>query len=96
VVYIVLVDYLVSKCDSEAARGKLNSLSDPIHPWGSFSRAKHYRIVSCYRFVIVSYRIILNQSERLNMKHEISKEISVQQKVRNNKKEYRKRTDGTY
>jgi hypothetical protein len=29
VVYIVLVGYLVSKCDSEVARGKLNSLSDP-------------------------------------------------------------------
>jgi hypothetical protein len=27
VVYIVLVDYLVSKCDSEAARGKLNKTS---------------------------------------------------------------------
>jgi hypothetical protein len=52
VVYIVLVDYIVSKCDSEAARGKLNSLSDPIHPWGSFS----YRIVLSLSYRIVSYR----------------------------------------
>jgi hypothetical protein len=54
VVYIVLVVYLVSKCDSEAARGNLNSLSDPnIHRVRFRARSI---IVLYYRFVIVSYR----------------------------------------
>jgi hypothetical protein len=49
VVYSVVVDCLVCKCDSEATRVKLNSLSDPRHPWGRFHA----------RSIIVSYRVIV-------------------------------------
>jgi hypothetical protein len=63
VVYIVLVDSLVSKCDSEAARGKLNSLSDPDNIHGGRFRARSI-IISFYRFVIVSYRIVPNEKEK--------------------------------
>jgi hypothetical protein len=89
VVYIVLVDYLVCKCDSEAARGKLNSLSDPnIH--GVRFRARSI-IVSYRVIVIVSYRIVSYQIwERENTEYKISKARSVQSKVRKNKKEYPK------
>jgi hypothetical protein len=92
VVYIVVVDYLVSKCDSEAARGKLNSLSDPRHPWGRF-RA---------RSIIVSYRIVLSFCYRIvsyctkGKTQKMSKERSVQPKVRKKKREDSKRMGGTY
>jgi hypothetical protein len=56
VIYIIFVDYIVSKCDSEAARGKLNSLSDPnIH--GVRFRARSI-IVSYRVIVLLSYRIV--------------------------------------
>jgi hypothetical protein len=59
VVYIVLVGYLVSKCDSEAARGKLNSLSDPLTSMGFIfvREALSYRIVLSFCYRIVSYQI---------------------------------------
>jgi hypothetical protein len=43
------VGYQVSKCDSKATRGKLNSLSDPKLRLRVFPHAEHY---------IVSYRIV--------------------------------------
>jgi hypothetical protein len=69
VVYIVLVDYLVSKCDSEAARGKLNSLSDPsIHRVRFRARSI---IVSYCVIVLLSYCIILYQRKNTeNVKRE--------------------------
>jgi hypothetical protein len=93
VVYIILVVYLVSKCDSIAARGKLNSLSDP-DLCGVRFRARS--IIVSYRVVVlllVSYRIVQNE----NTKHEISKQRSVQTKVRENKKRREtERTDKWY
>jgi hypothetical protein len=70
VVYIVLVDYLVCKCDSEAARGKLNSLSDPnIHGVRFRARSITYRIV-----LSLSYRIVPNLGKRKHRIQNIKRE----------------------
>jgi hypothetical protein len=78
VVYIVLVDYLdylVSKCDSEAARAKLNSLSDPTSIGFVFTReALSYRMIVSLSYRIVSYHIIPNLGKRKHKRQNIKRE----------------------
>jgi hypothetical protein len=64
------------KRDSEATRGKLNSLSDPMTSMGSDSHAKHCHIVSYCCFAIVCYCNVSyhTKSKETKMKHERDRE----------------------